>query len=123
MQKPTTSQEAAFLRVSEIARPAHAYRKSPGARREAQRISKNPVILALRRIEKSQLETDRHAAGKARIAYEVIEQLGWSNAAPANSSDGIAVRALRERRNREQVSRMRAQLDAYLSNPEEMKSA
>ncbi len=116
MQKPTTSQEAAFLSISEIARPPEAYRKRSGARREVHSISKNPVILALRRLEQSQLETDRHVAGKARIAYEVIQQLGWSNAASASSSDGIAVRALRERRNRERVSRIRAQLDAYLSN-------
>lgn len=114
MQKSTTSQERTFSRGPEITRPSEAYRQSPGVSGEVQNTSKNPVILALRRIEPSGLETNRPAIDKARITNEIIERLGWSNAASSNSSDGIAIRALRERRNREQVSRMRAELDAYL---------
>lgn len=87
-------------------------------RREAQNKSRNPVILALRRLDESRPETDRQARDRLRIASEVIKHLGWPNVAACHGSDATAVQAFRERCSNEQVQRTRVELEAYLDQSE-----
>ena len=75
---------------------------------------KNPVILALRCIDPSPPETDRHGADRLRIANEVILQLELSSVVAPNSLGGAAVQTSRERGSKEQVKRTHAELEAYL---------
>jgi len=115
MKKLLTSKETASPWIAEGAKPSEARRKSAAAQRqEAQKKLKNPVILALRRIDESRPATDRQATERLRIASEVIQHLGWPNAAASHGSDVTAVQAFRERCSKEQVQRTRTELESYL---------
>jgi hypothetical protein len=111
--------KAVFPKIPEISEPSEADGKSAvAALHKAQTILKNPVVLALHHIDLSQPDTDKHSTDRLRIANEILQHLGWSNAAASNSSDGTAMWAIREQCSREQVSRTRAELEAYLDQKE-----
>ena len=84
------------------------------SQQEAQNVSKNPVILALRCIDQSQPETDHHATDKFRIANEILQHLGWLKAEAAAGSDGAVVRAFRQQGSKERVKQTRVELETYL---------
>jgi hypothetical protein len=110
-----TSQNTAFWWDPEADTPSDATQKNFGATgRKVQDILKNPVILALRCIDPSPPEIDRHEADRLRIANEVILQLELSSVVASNDSGGATVRSYRERGSKEQVKRTRAELEAYL---------
>ena len=115
MKDLLTLRESASPGIWEIVDSSEADRKSAAAASHvSQPISKNPVILALRRFDDLQPESKGHATDRLRIANEIMRQLGWSNGPAPTSSDGAAVWALREQSSREQVKRTRAELEAYL---------
>ena len=114
MKKLLTSQDTGFWWNLEAAKPSDATQKSFRASgHEVQDISKNPVILALRCIDPSPPKIDRHGADRLRIANEVILQLELSSVVASNSSGGTAVQTF-QRGSKEQVTRTRAELEAYL---------
>lgn len=113
-----TLPESASPRAWEIAASSGSGRESAAApAHDAQPIMKNPVVLALRRADDAPPETDGRG-DRFRIANEIIQQLGWSKGQPANSTDGAAVWAFRERSSKDQVKRTRAELEAYLGRAE-----
>ena len=120
MKKLLTSQDTDFWWNPEAAKPSDATQKSFGATgRKVQDTLKNPVILALRSIDPSPAEIDRHEADRFRIANEVILQLEMSSVVAPNNPGGGAVQAFRERGSKEQVKRTRAELEAYLDQRRE----
>ena len=105
MKQFVTSHEAASSWNLEPATPS---------RQEAQAVSKNPVILALRCIDQSQPETEHHATDKFRIANEILQHIGWLKAEGATGSDGAVVRAFRQQGSKERVKQTRVELETYL---------
>jgi hypothetical protein len=111
--------KAVFPRISEISDPSEANRKSAApASHKAQTILKNPVVLALHCVDQSRPDADGQATDRLRIASEILEHIGWPSAPASNSSDCSIVQAFREQCSREQVSRTRAELEAYLGRSE-----
>jgi hypothetical protein len=85
---------------------------------EARTVSKNPVVLALHRIDQSQPQTGRHAPERFRIANEILQHLGWPEAETSISPDGAAMQAFTEQYRKDQVKRTCAELQAYLHRSE-----
>jgi hypothetical protein len=107
--------KAVFPRTPEISNPSEAGRRSAApASHKAQTISKNPVVLALHGIDQSRPDADGQATDRLRIANEILQHIGGPSAPASNGSDCSIVQAFREQCSREQVSRMRAELEAYL---------
>jgi len=114
-----TPQKAVFPRIPEISDPSEADRKSAApASHKAQTILKNPVVLALHCVDQSRPDADGQATDRLRIANEILQHIGWPSAPALNSSDCTIVQAFREQCSREQVSRTRAELEAYLGRSE-----
>jgi hypothetical protein len=108
-------QKAVFPRIPEISHPSQADRKSAApASHKAQTILKNPVVLALHSADQSRPDADGQSTDRLRIANEILQHIGWPSAPASSSSDCTIVQAFREQCSREQVSRTRAELEAYL---------
>jgi len=115
MKHLLTPRNAVFQKIPEISGPSEAGRKSAApASHKGQTILKNPVVLALHRVDQSRPGADRQATDRLRIANEILQRLGWPNAPVSNSSDCAVAQAFREQCSREQVNRTRAELEAYL---------
>jgi hypothetical protein len=79
MKHLLTPRKADFQKIPEISNPSEADRKSAApASHKAQTILKNPVVLALHRVDQSGPGTDRQATDRLRIASEILQHLGWA---------------------------------------------
>jgi len=105
MKQFITSREAASSWNLEPAAPSQ---------QEAQTVSKNPVILALRCIDQSLPDTD-----KFRIANEILQHIGWLKAEGA--TDGAVVRAFRQQGSKERVKQTRVELETYLKQSSQVR--
>jgi len=124
MKHLLTPQKAVFQRTPEISDPSQADRKSAApASHKAQTILKNPVVLALHSADQSRPDADGQSTDRLRIANEILQHIGWPSAPASSSSDCTIVQAFREQCSREQVSRTRAELEAYLGQSDEASQA